>query len=76
MKAIPSRRSRRKNDGACLLDGLPLFDWAAQDRAAAFDGALKPSRAAGVVARRYRLPINRAALVAGLAGLGGPDCHE
>jgi hypothetical protein len=73
MRAIPSRPSRRKNDGACLLDGLPLFQWAAQDRAAAIDGSFPPSRAAGFVARRFRLPIHRAALVAAHAGLGGHD---
>jgi hypothetical protein len=73
MKAIPSRRSRRKNAGACPDFGPTLFTWADQKRAAPLDGAFSPPRAAGVVARRFCLPIHSAALVAHLAGLGGHD---
>ena len=59
-------RSIPKLPVAGNLDEFPLFRWAT-DRA----WRARPlSVAATTLARRYRLPLHRAALVAALAGLG------
>lgn len=56
--------ARAVKDSGCLLDGLPLFSWAANRAPCLFD----MPRAARVIARRFQLPPDRARLVASLAG--------
>lgn len=64
------RRNRTGCNGASPAS-LPLFAYAEAERARLrWQLAPLPAR---TLARRYGLPLDRAALVAGLAGLGARD---